>query len=79
MAKERDNWLDTMEDFIGHPGWRLLEEDCKFRIKDLQTRLGDYESWDDVRRAQGAQAVLIEFLNFPELLAALRKQHNDGE
>jgi hypothetical protein len=79
MAKARDPWLDTMEDFIGHPGWRLLEADCRHRINELKDKLQDFESWEHVCRAQGAQAVLSEFLNFPALLEALRKQHNDGE
>lgn len=81
MAKQRDPWLDTMEDFIGHPGWKLLEEDCRMRILELQTRLRDYTSWEDVCKAQGAYVVLAEFLNFPEFLGTLRRQtiENDGE
>lgn len=77
---ERNEYLDTMEDLIGHPGWRLLEEDFKRRIYEFQANTLDKavaRSWDDVNYIRGAAAQLAELLALPEILANLRQQQNE--
>lgn len=81
MAK-RDEYLDTMEDLIGHPGWKLLEDEFRKRIYQLQADALDIQvckSWDHVNECRGAARVLAEFIRFPEQLAVLRDSANDAE
>jgi hypothetical protein len=81
MARERDLYLDTMEDLIGHPGWRLLEDEFKKQIYQFQADSIDInvcKSWDHVNVLRGAAQQLAELLALPDTLAVLRAQHDDG-
>lgn len=84
MTKERDVYLDTMEDLVSHPGWRLLEKEFKERIYQFQADALDTrvaKSWDHVNVLRGAAEQLAELLRFPEILAAQRLANleNSGE
>ena len=79
---ERNEYLDTMEDLVGHAGWRLLEEDFKHRIYEFQANALDKavaKSWDDVNYLRGAAAQLAELLALPAILANLRQQQNEKQ
>ena len=73
--KERDQYLDTMEDLVGHPGWRLLEEECRVRIYQCQADALDdkvAKNWDNVNYLRGVAATLAELVRLPEVLATQR-------
>jgi hypothetical protein len=81
MARERDTYLDTMEDLVGHPGWRLLEAECKDRILQFQADALDgarVRSWDHICMMRGGAAILAELINLPESLRMQREQKEDS-
>lgn len=82
MARERDTYLDTMEDLVGHPGWRLLEDEFRKKIYQFQADALDInvsKSWDHVNVLRGAAEQLAELLRLPETLAVLRQNRDDDE
>ncbi len=82
MAKERDAYLDTMEDLIGHPGWRILEGELKQRImefKDMALDPRQAKTWDEINILRGAAQQLAEFLALPQTLENLRAAKEEGE
>lgn len=84
MGKERDTYLDTMEDLVGHPGWRLLEDEFRKKIYQFQADALDIhvaKSWDHVNVLRGAAEQLAELLRLPEMLKVMRelREASDGE
>lgn len=80
MARERDTYLDTMEDLVGHPGWRLLEDEFRKKIYQFQADALDSriaKSWDHVNVLRGAAEQLAELLRLPETLKVMRDEHNE--
>ena len=81
MAQERDTYLDTMEDLVGHPGWRLLEKEFQIRIYQMQADALDEKvvsNWDQVNERRGAAKILAELIGLPELLKNLRDQQKES-
>jgi hypothetical protein len=69
MTDEQMQYFITMEDFFGHPGWKLLVEDAKKEIYDMQARVFDLaKSWDEVNILKGRAQQLTELTLLPEIL-----------
>lgn len=82
MARDdQDRYLDIMDDLVGHPGWRLLEEEFKAKIYQFQADALDHnvtKSWDNVNVLRGAAQQLAELLRLPEQLQVLRQARSEN-
>lgn len=81
MAKP-DAYLDTLEDLVGHPGWRILEDEFRKKIYQFQADSLDInvcKTWDQVNVLRGAAEQLSELLRLPEMLKVMRDAQDSGE
>lgn len=72
MTREQKEYLDSMESLFGHPGWRLITEDAKKQIYQLQADALDIKvckNWDDVNVARGKAETLAELIMLPQIIS----------
>lgn len=77
---DQKEYLDTMEDLFGHPGWRLVEADARREIYELQADSLDKaltKTWDDVNVKRGRAEALNELILLPDIVANKRKAMED--
>jgi hypothetical protein len=77
----QSEYLDTMESLLGHPGWKVLEDDARRRIYQLQADALDKsvcKTWDDVVHARGAAETLTEILLMSQVIANQRDAYNSA-
>lgn len=71
-----NEYLDTMESLLGHPGWKHLEDDARRQIYQLQADCLDKnvcKTWDDVLVSRGKAETLTEILMMPTVIANQRE------
>jgi hypothetical protein len=76
----QSEYLDTMESLLGHPGWKIIEDDARRQIYQLQADALDLKvckNWDDVCVSRGKAETLAEILMMSQVIANQRDVYNE--
>ncbi len=69
-----DEDLDSLENMFGEPGWKLIFNDAKAEIYELQALALEVKSWDEVNFLRGKAVQLASLRALPDIVANYRKE-----
>lgn len=78
----KKEYIQTMEDLFGHPGWKLIEDDARREIGNLQADALDTRvcpTWDEVNIRRGRAIALNELLLLPSIIQTMKDQDDDED
>ena len=82
MTQDERTYFDTMEDLFSHKGWKLLSEQFKKEIYQLQADTLDIKTvpnWDVLNFNRGRAVEMAEFIRMPEIIQVEKQAMTDAE
>lgn len=82
MTQSREDFLEYAEKLLetfATPGWKLVVEEAKRQIYQLQADALDQKSWENVCRLQGEAAQLSRIVNLEDTIVLMVQQAKEDE
>lgn len=82
MTEDERKYFEVLEDLFTHPGWKVLMEQFKREIYQLQSDALDVKvvpNWDVLNFNRGRAVEKAELLRMPDLVASEKLGYTDQD